>query len=235
MPTIDFPASPTLNQEYGFEGCVWRWNNSGWEIKPSLVLPQIGSALNGGFYAGLISHTANGVATHALIVAPSATGFGFYTMKTSNTATAGSDNLFDGAVNTAVMVSAGITDHPAVNFCVGLSINGYSDWYLPARYELDIAYQNLKPTTASNDISSGINPYSVPARPANRTVGEPAQTSLTAFQSGGAQAFFTNLHWSSTQVSTLPSRIMIQFTDGSSSPNSPTGSLPVRAFRKVAL
>jgi hypothetical protein len=30
---IDFPASPTLNQEYTFEGRTWLWNNSGWEIK----------------------------------------------------------------------------------------------------------------------------------------------------------------------------------------------------------
>jgi hypothetical protein len=30
---IDFPASPTLNQEYTFENRTWRWNNSGWEIK----------------------------------------------------------------------------------------------------------------------------------------------------------------------------------------------------------
>lgn len=35
MPTIDFPASPTLNQEYNFEGRTWLWNNAGWEIKPS--------------------------------------------------------------------------------------------------------------------------------------------------------------------------------------------------------
>jgi hypothetical protein len=33
MPPIDFPASPTLNQEYTFEGRTWLWNSSGWEIK----------------------------------------------------------------------------------------------------------------------------------------------------------------------------------------------------------
>jgi hypothetical protein len=31
-------------------------------------------------------------------------------------------------------------DHPAAEFCVNLSIGGHTDWYLPARYELDIAY-----------------------------------------------------------------------------------------------
>jgi hypothetical protein len=80
-------------------------------------------------------------------------------------------------------------DHPAAQFCENLSIGGYSDWYLPARYELDIAYENLKPTTASNNTSWGINPYSVPERTVNRTAGAPAQTSVAAFQSGGAEAF----------------------------------------------
>lgn len=31
--TIDFPASPTLNQEYTYLGRTWLWNGSGWEVK----------------------------------------------------------------------------------------------------------------------------------------------------------------------------------------------------------
>ena len=131
-----------------------------------LVLPNIGDAFEGGFFAGLISHTANSVATHALIVAPRATGASGtnytlttnYQWKTANTTTTGTTSSFDGAANTAAMVTAGIASHPAAQFCVNLSIGGYSDWYLPARYELDIAYENLKPTTDSNDTSWGINP-----------------------------------------------------------------------------
>jgi hypothetical protein len=44
------------------------------------------------------------------------------------------------------------------------SIGGFTDWYLPARYELDIAYFNLKPSTQANDTSWGSNVYSVPQR-----------------------------------------------------------------------
>jgi hypothetical protein len=33
MPSIDLPASPTLNQEYTFEGRTWLWNGTGWEVK----------------------------------------------------------------------------------------------------------------------------------------------------------------------------------------------------------
>jgi hypothetical protein len=38
MPIIDFPTSPTLNEEYSFEGRIWIWNGSGWQIK-ALVAP----------------------------------------------------------------------------------------------------------------------------------------------------------------------------------------------------
>jgi hypothetical protein len=169
-------------------------------------LPAIGAAYQGGFFAGTISHTDDGVATHALIVAPAATGATGtgYTLttnkqwKTTNTTTAGTTSPFDGAANSANMNNA---SHPAAQFCEDLSIGGYSDWYLPARYELDIAYENLKPTTDSNNTSWGINPYSVPERTVNRTAGAPAQTSVAAFQSGGAEAFVAAPHWSSTEDS----------------------------------
>lgn len=33
MPAIDFPAAPAVNDEYTFEGRVWLWNGTGWEVK----------------------------------------------------------------------------------------------------------------------------------------------------------------------------------------------------------
>ena len=204
-----------------------------------IVLPNIGDAFEGGFFAGLISHTANSVPTHALIVAPAATGAsgGGYTIttnlqwKTSNTTTAGTTSSFDGAANTANM-SGGA--HPAADFCTGLSIGGYSDWYLPARYELDIAYENLKPTTASNNTSWGINPYSVPERTVNRTAGDPAQTSVSAFQSTGSEPFVADFHWSSTEFSSTGAW-GLYFLNGDQGNVTKGFSRRVRAFRKLAL
>jgi hypothetical protein len=206
------------------------------------VLPNIGDAFEGGFFAGLISHTANSVPTHALIVAPRATGAsgtGYtlttnYQWKTANTTTTGTTSSFDGAANTAAMVTAGIASHPAAQFCVNLSIGGFSDWYLPARYELDIAYENLKPTTASNSTSWGINPYSVPERTANRSAGTPAQTSVSAFQSTGSEPFVAGDHWSSTEDSAT-NAWELSFTSGGQFNGSKNFSLRVRAFRKLAL
>jgi hypothetical protein len=202
-------------------------------------LPEIGDAYEGGFFAGLISHTDDGVATHALIVAPAATGAsgtGYtittnLTWKTTQTSTAGTTSPFDGAANSVNMNNA---SHPAAQFCEGLSIGGYSDWYLPARYELDIAYENLKPTTGSNSTSWGINPYSVPERTVNRTAGAPAQTSVAAFQSGGAEAFVASAHWSSTEFSSTDAWDL-SFANGSQGASLKTSNRRVRAFRKLAL
>jgi hypothetical protein len=190
------------------------------EFNPLGLIP--GDALEGGFFAGYISHTADSVATHALIVAPAATGASGtgYTIttdlqwKTTNTTTAGTTSSFDGAANSANMNNA---SHPAAQFCEGLSIGGYTDWYLPARYELDIAYENLKPTTASNSTSWGINPYSVPERTVNRTSGDPSRTSIAAFQSGGAEAFVADFHWSSTE-SSATNAWKLDFSDGPQTP-----------------
>jgi hypothetical protein len=205
-------------------------------------VPGIGDAFQGGFFAGYISFTDDGVATHALIVAPRATGAsgtGYtlttnYAWKTAGTATTGTTSPFDGAANTAAMVTAGIADHPAANFCVGLSIGGYSDWYLPSRYELDIAYENLKPTTATNSIFWGINPYSVPERTVDRTTGSPAQTSVAAFQSGGGEDFTDERHWSSTEDSSTAAW-RVRFSTGDQLNDTKTTARRVRAFRRVAL
>jgi hypothetical protein len=132
------------------------------------------------------------------------------------------------------MVTAGIASHPAANFCVNLSIGGFTDWYLPARYELDIAYENLKPTTGSNNISWGINPYSVPERTVNRTSGDPAQTSVSAFQSTGSEPFVAANHWSSTEFSSTTAWILL-FSVGTQADFGKSNTLRVRAFRKLAL
>jgi len=198
-----------------------------------------GDELEGGYFAGYISYTADGVATHALIVAPAATGATGtgYTLttnkqwKTANTSTPDTSSVYDGATNTANMADA---SHPAANFCAGLSIGGYSDWYLPAWYELEIAYYNLKPNTVSNNTSYGTNSYAVPQRGSNYTAGDPAQTSVAAFQSGGAEDFTEFFHWSSTEFSSSQAS-RVYFYDGNQSTASKTSSLSVRAFRKVAL
>jgi hypothetical protein len=217
---------------------------SKWPLGPTEV-PNIGDAFQGGFFAGYISHTANSVATHALIVSPAATGgsgSGYtlttnFTWKTTNTTTVGTTSTFDGRANTDAMITAGISLHPAAQFCVNLTIGGFTDWYLPAQLELEIAYRNLKPTTASNDTTTGINAYSVPARASNYTTGNPAVTAFAAFLSpSGAQRFeSTNSHNTSTET-TSTSYASRNFANGAYLTHTKTTTgYRTRAFRRVAV
>lgn len=47
----------------------------------------------------------------------------------------GATHEFDGAANTVALVTSNL-DHPAAQFCAGLTTGGFKDWYLPARREL---------------------------------------------------------------------------------------------------
>jgi hypothetical protein len=206
---------------------------------------NVGEAYGGGYFAGYISHTADGNPTHALIVAPRATGATGtgYTLttnlawKTTNTTTSGATSSFDGVVNTAAIVTAGIADHPAAQFCVNLTIGGHADWYLPSRYELDIAYFNLKPTTSANLANNGgPNAYSVPVRTLFYAATYPAQTLVGAFNTS-AESFVASRHWSSVDV-TASTAGDISFSDGgyrTGSGASKVTPFPVRAFRRIAL
>ena len=54
--------------------------------------------------------------------------------------TTGAGSTVDGAGNSNLIIAAGITDS-AVNLCSG-TINGFSDWFLPAKEQLNCLYTN---------------------------------------------------------------------------------------------
>lgn len=195
----------------------------------------IGDAYGGGFYAGQISTAGNSIADYNLVIGPVASAENASKQfKTTNTSTAGAKSVINGPANSAAMNDA---SHPAAQFCEGLTIGGYSDWYMPATNEIEVCYYNLKPTTTSNLTSYGINANSVPARASNYTAGAPAQTSATAFQSTGAEDFTAGFYWSSTQNSVAPLYKVIQenFDDGNQQLADADDSRRVRAVRRVAV
>jgi hypothetical protein len=198
-----------------------------------LFVPVIGSALGGGYFAGQISTAGNGIADYNLIIGPKASAQNTSKQwKTSNTTTAGTSSVIDGPANSTAMNDA---SHPAAQFCEGLTIGGFSDWYLPAKNELEVFYYNLKPNTDGNNTSSGINANAVPARASNYTAGTPAMTPLTAFQeSGGTENFVGGNYWSSTQNSASLAWKQ-SFSTGNQYADGKSGYANVRAIRRVAV
>jgi hypothetical protein len=165
------------------------------------------------------------MANFRVIVAPKSSGESSSKLyKNANTAAPSeTGTLTEGLRATLAMVAAGSsTVYPAAHFCNDLVIGGYSDWYFPARDEKELIWRNLKPVTNNNSTASrpgsptpnytnlGSVADSSNANGTNRNsdpqgvayiAGTPAQTSVAAFQSGGAEAmtFGSNAYWTSTE------------------------------------
>jgi len=54
----------------------------------------------------------------------------------------GASSNLDGAANSKALLASGV-EHPAAKFCRDLTIDGASDFYLPARHELRLCYLNV--------------------------------------------------------------------------------------------
>ncbi len=173
--------------------------------------------------------------------------------------------LTNGRAATAAMIAAntaaGSVIYPAADFIRGVNgaaLSGYTDWELPARDWLELAWRNLKPLVNDNylaarpkantyildantdDIANegrGLNRHSVPAGDAY-TATDPSQTSLAAFRAGGAQAMATEVYfWSSSEYSAAAAWYQFYFTSypGSQNGINKTNGLRVRAVRREIL
>lgn len=203
---------------------------------------ELGQALEGGYFAGFISHTANGDPTHALIVSPKEVGetpISLFERWSVNNGLTGADSLYDGRYNTDILVGLGINNYPAAKFCVDLNIEGYTDWYLPALLEFEIAFFNLKPFDILNDTSVRVNPYAVPPRLTNYTPDVPGQTSVDRFIFPWAEPFPQYLdQFYNVSTDLYPNSATI-FSSGNGStflwPKISLYHMATRAFRRIAL
>ena len=159
------------------------------------ITPIIGTAMDGGYYAGRIKIRDQ---VFALIVAPKVEGEHDDTAWIEDYKDVPSSKSYcDGQANTMAMAEAG---SKLALWALSLDIAGHADWYLPSQDELEILYRNLKPTTRKNEQwgRCGINVSAVtPTYPYTPEL--PLQTSAELFQAGNAQAFEKAWYWSSTQ------------------------------------
>lgn len=228
LTAVAFTATVIAVNSYG--------NSASSSASNSVTPLSIGDAFGGGFLAGQISTAGNGIATHNLVVGPVASAQSTLQWKTSNTSTTGTSSVIDGPTNSSNMNNA---THPAAQFCEGLTIGGFSDWYMPAKNELEVCYYNLKPLTSANSTADGINANAVPARASNYTSGSPAQTSAANFKDTGSEDYATagtaGFYWSSTE-STSATGWFQYFYDGDQNDLAKNfASAKVRAVRRVAV
>ena len=187
---------------------------------PSRIVLNVTSVQGSGTYSdwAVMSRFRN-------IIAPKAQGESVpIAMKFENTdMPIATQTLTEGWEATNAMIAAGTdTQYPAAHWARALVINGYADWYIPARDELEMAWRNLKPVATDNYIGArykspinyqkdgsypdsaftqGVNLNSSPQSIAY-TLTDPAQTDALAFRAGGPEEFAWNNHfWTSSESS----------------------------------
>lgn len=182
------------------------------------------------------------MARHRIIIAPKALGENSsVAIKNSVTETpAGAKTIANGFRATRAMVEADTSIvYPAAHWCRSLSINGWNDWYLPARDELELFWRNLKPITSNNaattsrvssnyqgfgespsaSTGAGVNANSSPTG-GIYTATIPGQTAALAFRTGNAEAFIAGVasqYWSSSPVTPASGTSVYQIMGTSSS------------------
>lgn len=104
----------------------------------------IGEPWQGGYYIGNITFPeGDDAGTYAIIMA-GLDGQSPTTLqwKTTNTGNPNTVSLNNGLANTQAMIAAGIASHPAAEFCVNYDGGTFTDWYLPSKDELNLAWVN---------------------------------------------------------------------------------------------
>ncbi|WGG48946.1 DUF1566 domain-containing protein [Rugamonas sp. DEMB1] len=194
----------------------------------SQALPAIGAPFAGGYYAGQIRV---GDTVYGLVVAGIA-GQLRAAWNTTTRSVPGAESLADGLANTQAMAAAG---SELAQAALALTIDGFADWYVPARDELELVYRHFKPTTEANWDGEGANESSVPAG-ASYTEELPEQTAVELFRQGAAEALEAAWYWSSTQYAGFPYYAWSQnFDDGGQYYGHKSYAGRARAVRRFAI
>ena len=187
------------------------------EIKSLPAPPDIGEYIHGGFYFGRIKIDNE---VYNLVVSPYNPGQYTGTWSDINGTVPAPNSVNDGYKNTYHDTSV---SHPSVDWVKTLTIDGYDDWYIPARDEMELLYRNLKPTTDDNYLGNqpqypgegilyaGENPNSVP-RGHPYTPVLPAQTTVGIFKNGAQQALSSASDGNSMGNSTAYASLNIGYT-----------------------
>ena len=258
-----FVDASTVNGS-GTSGLKLR-RNAAWSVLGAAGPPDpllgvaIGDPFMGGFYAGIMDTTGGNVSgidtnpyglRYALIVSPKSMEHAGLKWKTTISAgAAAAFTRWDGRRSTAE--NTPLSEYTAAVHCTSqvAPVDDASGWYLPAMDEMELIYRNLKCSAEGNYVNAnrstwaggmGENRSSVPVGVAN-TSGLPAQTAVTAFRSGGAQALgvsgVSRYYWTSTDSTTnaAMSQCCSGASPGNQSSSQKDGVFAVRPVRRLPL
>lgn len=213
-------------------------------LVPEITDPVLGDFYKGGYYLGLINIGSD---VYRLIISPKPqTSFGGILI-TGGGGTVPTLTTNDGKFNTDTLAPISLLCSSAKQ----LSINGYTDWYVPSRDELEMMYRYMKPAAGDNFvgarsnargevgvIANGVNQFSIPTGNAYTTT-SPAQIPLTNFQTGGAQAIESGVYdvvLSSTVGADLwagvPAALCTIWANGQQTIANPQSAFATRAMRR---
>ena len=124
--------------------------------------------------------------------------------------------------------------YPAAAYCRSLTVNGYSDWYLPSKNELELCYFYLKPRNNQRYKRVGPKQTAIPTCLyfSNRI---PSPTLLFQFTLKGKESFSRKRdYWSSTESSHDNECVVLQdFNNGFCFSVYKFKTFTVRAVRRV--
>ncbi|MEI7981441.1 MAG: DUF1566 domain-containing protein, partial [Bacteroidota bacterium] len=137
MGTVTTNTETGLTPGVTYTRYIWAYNNCGISISTTLSQPLIYIGVN---YGGGIIFYINGTGLHGLIAAHSDQSswaqWGCVLTNIGGTSTA----IGTGQANTTAIVNGCSTAGIAARICNDLVLNGYDDWFLPSKDELNQMY-----------------------------------------------------------------------------------------------
>jgi hypothetical protein len=147
MAFINFPTSPSLNDEYTFEGRTWLWNGSGWEIKSFVAEPGATGATGPTGATGAVG------ATGATGATPAVGGSDTQVLFNDGGAIGGDAGLIYDKTTDALTVTGSTTSASFVPTSATVPTNGL---YLPAANTVGVATNGAVRIRIRSDGNIGI-------------------------------------------------------------------------------